>query len=506
MKHESRAGRRAVHVTGAPVAGPAPGAAISGARSRPFVSEPLRRIVPAFAVAGMVITACLGGCSGGTMSFEAPVRTVSVEDFVAQRPSGRMGAERNTTGETTERPAPSIGEIVRLEEDVTASETMDSNGVAEPGEGGVELARQGEVAAPGGAPSSSAGAAAGSGPGSGGRSGASGGSRATPAAGGESRVPREWIVESLVGQVNGRPIFADEFFEPIEDRIRQMVEAAPRPDSRDGIVLLVSQRFDEWVNNELIISEAESQLTPEQQQGLLAWLREAQEGEIAARGGTRTTAEEDLQESLGMSIEEYMAQRRNFALTANLLRTRISPRVIVAWRDIEREYFHRVEELGTGAIIDIGRIVIPKSDELRIQEVRDAFASGKDFATVARELQLPEDGRWVSYTLGEDGIDGTDLSDALKDRLRPLAPGEAAPPFEQGTRMVWVGVLSIIEPNIPSIYDRDVQLGIRNELMGRREEQERVRYLSSLRERWVQDNIEDMRIRLIEIALRRYWR
>ncbi|MCA9284917.1 MAG: hypothetical protein KDA22_06880 [Phycisphaerales bacterium] len=305
--------------------------------------------------------------------------------------------------------------------------------------------------------------------------------------------------------MNGRPIFADEFLLPIADRIQRIVEEAPRADARDAIILLVSQRFDDWVNNELIISEAEAELTPEQQQGLLAWLRDAQEGEIAARGGTRATAEEALQENLGMSIEEYMEQRRNFALTGNLLRQRITPRVIVSWRDIEREYARRVADFGTGATIVIGRIRLPKDDALRIQEVTDAFASGASFVEVARKLELPDDGLWVQYQLGPDGIDGTDLSDSIKELVRPLAAGEAAPPFEQGTRMVWVGILAIEQPQIPDLYDRNVQLALRNELSARREEQERLRYLGSLRERWVQDNIEDMRIRLVEIALKRYW-
>ncbi|MFM1833279.1 MAG: hypothetical protein RLZZ461_1595, partial [Planctomycetota bacterium] len=74
-------------------------------------------------------------------------------------------------------------------------------------------------------------------------------------------------VEGLVGQINGRPVYADEFLLPLEDRLLRIVAELPLAQAVREMDLLIARRFDEYVNSELIIAEAESRLTAEQQQG-----------------------------------------------------------------------------------------------------------------------------------------------------------------------------------------------------------------------------------------------
>ena len=97
-------------------------------------------------------------------------------------------------------------------------------------------------------------------------------------------------IESLVGQINGRPIYAEEFLLPLEDRILRIVAEQPLANAVREVEMLVIRRFSEFVDSELIIAEAESKLSPDQQQGVLAWIRSVQEDTIAGRGGTRDTA------------------------------------------------------------------------------------------------------------------------------------------------------------------------------------------------------------------------
>ena len=42
---------------------------------------------------------------------------------------------------------------------------------------------------------------------------------------------------------------------------------------------LIEEAFEQFVNNELVISEAESAIPDEAKEGLLAWMRELQEKE-----------------------------------------------------------------------------------------------------------------------------------------------------------------------------------------------------------------------------------
>ena len=58
------------------------------------------------------------------------------------------------------------------------------------------------------------------------------------------RIGQRWPVEGLVGQINGRPIFANDFFRSIEDRI--LLEASS-PDQRAARQRQGSARLLVWV-------------------------------------------------------------------------------------------------------------------------------------------------------------------------------------------------------------------------------------------------------------------
>jgi len=324
----------------------------------------------------------------------------------------------------------------------------------------------------------------------------------------DSRRDR-WIVDSLVGQVNGRPIFADEFLEPMADRLTQAVAQLSRGDARLAIIQEVSQRFDQWVDSELVIAEAESLLTPEEKQGLFAFLKDLQETEILQRGGTRTSAEESVQEQYGgATLQDVLDVRKNSALAGNLLQKRVRPRTIVTWRDMERDFGRRAVEFSPGPTYVLGRIQLnTRNEAAKIDQATEMFAQGKSFSEVTAALGIPDDGRWEqgTFTLGPEGLDGTDFRDELKAQIKPLKVGDVSPAFKVGGTTVWLSLLSKDEPPPRSIYERELQLALRSQLEQEREAIERGRYVASLRRQWVTEGIETMRTRLIDIALKRYW-
>ena len=221
----------------------------------------------------------------------------------------------------------------------------------------------------------------------------------------ESRI---WPVESLVGQVNGRPIYAEEFFEPIEDQLRVIAAGADRAQARRTLEAFVAQRFKAAVDSELVVAEAESKLSPEQQAGLFAWLRSLQEETIAQRGGIRAAAEESLQEEEGGSIEDFLRITRDTQLARRLLNERIEPRAIVSWRDVEQEYERRRGEFNPRPQIRIGRVRLSvETDAAAIERVKALVAEGKDFASIASEIcwisfvfaSLASEWAWISLNL-----------------------------------------------------------------------------------------------------------
>ncbi len=321
-------------------------------------------------------------------------------------------------------------------------------------------------------------------------------------------VGRNWPVESLVGQINGRPVFAGEFLAPIEDRLLRIAAMPDRADARRTMIELVRTRFEEFVDSELVISEAESGLSPEQKQGLFAWLSNLREEEIARRGGSTASAEESLLSQEGISLEEFMSRRRDIVLASDLLRRKIDSRVIVSWRDMELEFRRREAELNPPGLIRLGRIrLTERSDGAeKIAEVKAAFESGKPFAEVATSLGMLDGGLWREFPLDQEGLAGLDLSAEFLKALEGVPVGTATAPIERAGSVTWLAVIAEVKPQAVTIFDPGVQLMIRDALRNKQFSIEQRRYLQSLRRRWVSDDINVMRERLVAIALDRYYR
>jgi len=318
---------------------------------------------------------------------------------------------------------------------------------------------------------------------------------------------QSWPVEGLVGQVNGRPVFANAFLDPIADRLLSAAALRDRVEGRRVFVELVRLSFKDLVDNELIVADAESKLSPEQQQGLFAWLRSFQEETIAERGGSRAAAEASLEAEESQTLEQFVQQKRDIALVRRLMNERIEPRTIVSWRDIVQEYERRRAEFNPPPILKLGRIRLnPRTDADAIAKVKAMAAEGKKFSEIAAELKLPDGGFWQAFDYPPDGIAGMPFTEATKERLTGLGIDVPSAPLEQRELIVWLGILALDRPPSRSLFDREVQLQLRAELEGRRRAIERQRYLDTLRSRWVTDEIGEMERRLVEIALERYWR
>ena len=222
---------------------------------------------------------------------------------------------------------------------------------------------------------------------------------------------------------------------------------------------------------------------------------------IVASGKSYMDVLEALEE-LGIGLDEFMSRRRDEILAGELLRGRVDKRIIVSWRDVEREYARNVERFAAQSRTIVGRLVLRTTDAEKLTKAREAFAAGKPFAEVAKELGVKDDGAWRDFPVAD--IAATDLNDDLKSLLKDLPIGKASTEVTKGDSVTWYAIMARDSRPAASIYDPGVQLMLRAEIAGRRRMVEQSRYLKGLRDRWVAADIDQMRVRLQSIAVQRY--
>ena len=312
------------------------------------------------------------------------------------------------------------------------------------------------------------------------------------------------VVDSLVGHVNGRPVFADDFLEPIEDRLLRAAEETSGVERQQVFRVIINDWLQDVVTNELLLAEAEASLSFDEQRGLFAWLRMMYDEEIRRGGGTRSGAERRRQQS-GENLDEYLGGQKDMVLIHQLQQSKIQPRVIVSWRDIEREYKRRFEEFNPLATVTLARIRLnPVTQAALVNDVKARLAAGEAFAEIAEELGYADGGVWETFDMGPGGITDIEVSDAMKRALEGLEQGDTSEPFALGSGLLWLHVVEMQRPGGRSIYEPAVQLGLRNSIRARRANVEWFRYVNSLLERGVYDELEDMAERLYQIAMLRY--
>ena len=195
-------------------------------------------------------------------------------------------------------------------------------------------------------------------------------------------------------------------------------------------------------------------------------------------------------------------------MVEELRRRKIDPRVIVSWRDIEREYLRRYDEFNPSAAVTLALIRLHTVDQAElIEQVQNRLDVDESFATLAEELGFADGGVWATFRMGSGGITDIDVSAQIKGVLAGLEEGRTSQPFTQGPSTLWLHVVSLQRQPARGLYeDPQVQRSLRNELHRRRGEEQWNSYLNSLLERGIYDELDVMADRLYEIALQRYGR
>jgi len=259
------------------------------------------------------------------------------------------------------------------------------------------------------------------------------------------------------------------------------------------------------VQNELFLAEAESELSEREQMGLLAFMKDVQEQTISERGGIESVTRSRILSEEGITLDQYLELQKDETLIRKLVAERIAPRVIISWRDIQREYDRHYDEFNPPAHVTLWRIFLSTDDDAdQIAELTRRLDAGEPFIDVANAIGGRQAGEYGRFKLGSNGMADIELSEALKEHVVNLNEGDTAGPFEVGSRTWSLHVAEFDQPEPRPVYDPEVQRQLSQVLFQRRFEEEQMRFMESLLEDGIYDELTAMRNRLLEIALHRY--
>ena len=118
----------------------------------------------------------------------------------------------------------------------------------------------------------------------------------TPAANSAPASDRPVVLEALVGQVNGRAVFASEIIEPLDAQLRARsqelaAQRKPRTEFRNEAAQLINGELMRVIRDELVLAEARASLTPEQRQKFSERMARMEERRAGKREGRQGPAE-----------------------------------------------------------------------------------------------------------------------------------------------------------------------------------------------------------------------
>ena len=313
------------------------------------------------------------------------------------------------------------------------------------------------------------------------------------------------VVDSLIGQVNGRPIFADEILTPIMDQLNAEYLRQPWPRFQQMVVQLVSQQLKSVLYNELFLAEARASMSEEQQTGFLAWMNNFRGDEIGKRGGVQAEANRQLLAEEGKTIDEFMKQQEEQQLIQHLMNSRVRPNTLVAWRDVQRAWDARKDQYNPKPTVTLGRIRIrTEGNEDQIKLIEGELQAGEAFSVVAAAAGMPDDGVWQTFDLGDGGVSDIEIADFYKEHIASLDVGQTSKPFVRGARTIWISVIAIDRPEVHTLYEPSIQQALYREIYSRRLNEAQSEFIDGILRRGIYDDIDLMNEKIVKIALSRF--
>lgn len=332
-----------------------------------------------------------------------------------------------------------------------------------------------------------------------------------------------YTVNAMIGQINGRPIYASTVLEPLEGQIRAWGSTLSPRDFRSATNKLIGDRLYQIVFDQLFLGEAERNLSEEERFGLKVNLRMNREELVRRWGaGSAPQADEEMRKKTGKGLEETLNTIKQTILIRKYQDDVIMPRITVSRRDVERFYYDPVnyEKFNPkpGRKIRIIRV----ATGAQASDIDRQLSEGKPFTEVAaaRFNQYNREGGGLMTITDEkektiDFIQGDKVFgiEPLNEALVKLKAGQTSPRITTGTGKDelhwWLHVEQVNEGKQLSM--RDAQLLIEQQIRGKQYQILEQRYRKKLfedagysLESRVDNPLAEMGRALVEVAVNVY--
>ncbi|MEX1017302.1 MAG: peptidylprolyl isomerase [Phycisphaeraceae bacterium] len=299
-----------------------------------------------------------------------------------------------------------------------------------------------------------------------------------------------YTMDGMIGQVNGRPIYARTVFEPIADQLRAIARQTSRAQFRNEAARLIAAQLDQIVTDALVLGAAERDLSEQERLGLRQMIQQRREELMRQHGqGSLALAEATLRRETGMGLDATLENFRQEVLIQRYLRRQLFPRINVTRRDIRRYYYDNLEQFNPQGqrVVELIRV----RERAEADRIAAELEAGTEFARVAedvRRLDAP----------GEAPLAHTSLNEVMAE----LAAGEHAGPVEAGEAFWFIRVAELDDAEQRSL--RDAQLEIENRLRNQQFRLLSEQYRRDLFAEGSYNPIDQMTASLLEIAMSRY--
>ncbi len=249
------------------------------------------------------------------------------------------------------------------------------------------------------------------------------------------------LVDAMIGQVNGEPIYAKMIFKAIEEELAALAQQVSRVEFGTKARRIIRRNLESVIAKRLLLDEAGRELSGKQQLAFPDFLAELREQTIRQFGrGVQILADQALR-AQGSSLDERMEEKREEVLVGIYLQQQIRPQVSVSRRDIRNYYQDHHDQFNPppGRIVRLIRV----SDLNHVEQIEKILGGGIAFEKVAahrfNESNRGRGGLWSDEPLVGDH---PFRYDELNDAMTQLNAGEYSSRLAIGDSFFWVYVES----------------------------------------------------------------
>jgi hypothetical protein len=319
--------------------------------------------------------------------------------------------------------------------------------------------------------------------------------------------PNAFMMDSLVGDINGTPVYATAFFAPIDARLAGLAAK-----HRNNVQVwtaearkIIATQLGDMIRDQLLLAEARSSLTPEQKQGLLNFIDVVRRDLVSRGGGGQAAVDESLREQGEKGLEAKLKENIDRQLISANLREKVLPRATVSWHEVQVEYDRRAEKFNPDPTAVFRVIWLPTKKPELVEQFKSELARGVSFDELAErpENEFPDNGVLKQVFKGEYSKAPLFGPKELNEPAQALRVGDVTGPIVFNDWTCWLSLEEIDTPKAMSIYE--AQLAIHNELREKKIKAESDKYLSNLLDRQSFTKLNDMGDKLLTIATDRYF-